>query len=127
MTRVLVFLLALNLLALPVIQAQTSSDTRLEKARQEAGKLSGGRKKATVKMKTGEKYKGRITAVSQDSFTFVKSDGGTSETISFADVDSIKKSGGIGTGSWIAIGALAAVGTIVAIYFRQRICNEQVC
>lgn len=116
-----------NLLLLTSGYAQTGVDTRIEKARQEATKLSGGKKKASVTMRSGEKYKGRITAVSQDSFTFEKSDGGTTETIAFADVDQIKKSGGLGTGAWIAIGAVAVVGIAVGTFLRKRICNESAC
>lgn len=78
-------------------------------------------------MKTGDRYNGRITAVSQDDFTFVKSDGGTTETIAFADVEQIKKSGGFGTGAWIAIGATAVVGVVLASFLRKRICNESAC
>lgn len=127
MTKTLACLLIFNLLLITSTYGQTGVDTRIEKARQEATKLSGGNKKASVKMKSGEKYKGRITAVSQDTFTFVKSDGGTTEVIAFADVEQIKKSGGLGTGAWIAIGATAVVAVVLASFLRKRICNESAC
>ena len=128
MSRFLILLIAFNLLVLPAVQAQITPNAKTEKARLEATKLAADSKsKAEIKMNTGQKLKGRITAVEQDSFSFIEQDSSKTQTIAFSDVDKINKHRKISTGGWIGIGAAAAVGVIVTAFLVQRICNERAC
>ncbi|MEQ1605595.1 MAG: hypothetical protein ABL999_12075 [Pyrinomonadaceae bacterium] len=67
-----------------------------------------------MKFRTGDKRKGFISSVNQDTFTFQPSKGGAAESVRFADVDSIKQSRkGLSNAAWIAIGAVSAAAVIV--------------
>ena len=127
--RILVLLTLLNLALFIPVAGQTKSADKADKARQAALKIaSDGKDLADVKMLSGEKSKGRIGSVGTDSFTFTDEKSGASQTISFSDVDQIKKhKKGLGTGAWIAIGAAAAGAIVLTVILRTIYCNEQAC
>jgi len=127
--RVLVLFTLLNLVLVTHVPGQTKSQDKGDKARQAALKISSSSKDlAEVKMLSGEKHKGRITSVGTDSFTFADEKSGASQTISFSDVDQIKKhKKGLGTGAWIAIAAGAAGAIVLIAIYRTIYCNEQAC
>ncbi len=112
--RILVLcLMFIAFIATPV--RMQNVDQKIDKARQAAAKIAAdGEHLGEVKFRTGEKRKGRISSVNQDSFTLEPTKGGYAETIQFADVDSIKKSKkGLSEGAWIAIAAVSAAAVII--------------
>ena len=132
MIRSMLVLLLFTLLNLAVfipVAGQANSPDKADKARQAALKIASDSKNLVdVKMLSGEKRKGRISSVGTDSFTFADEKSGASQTISFSDVEEIKKhKKGLGTGAWIAIAAGAAGAIVVTAILRTIYCNEQAC
>lgn len=127
--RILMLASLLHLALFIPLAAQTANTGKLEKAKASAQSLSTDAKNtAEVTMNSGAKIKGRITSVGGDSFSIQDTKSGSSQTISFADVDQIKKSRkGLSTAAWIAIGAGAAAAIIVGAIVGRRYCNEQAC
>ncbi|HQZ95149.1 MAG TPA: hypothetical protein PLP21_02465 [Pyrinomonadaceae bacterium] len=113
MRTLVLCLMFITLIATPV--RMQNLDQKVEKARQAAAKIAvEGEHLGEIKFRTGEKRKGRIISVNQDSFTLEPAKGGSAETIRFADVDSIKKSKkGLSEGAWIAIAAVSAAAVIL--------------
>lgn len=113
MRLLILCLIFITLIATPV--RMQNVDQRSDKARQNAAKIAAeGDHLGEVKFRTGEKRKGRITAVDQDSFTLEPLKGGAAETMRFADVDSIKRSRkGLIEVAWIAIAAASAAAVIL--------------
>lgn len=113
MRLLILCLIFITLIATPV--RMQNVDQRSDKARQTAAKIAAeGDHLGEVKFRTGEKRKGRITAVNQDSFTLEPLKGGVAETMRFADVDSIKRSRkGLSEGAWIAIAVASAAAVIL--------------
>jgi small nuclear ribonucleoprotein (snRNP)-like protein len=120
------FLLSVFIVTLsvtPYVSAQTSVE--VEKTRSKVQQLSAeSDKKVEVKLRDNTKYKGYITAVDRDSFTF--SDEKTSQTqkFAFSEVQSVKKSGGgISTKTWLIIGGVAAGSIITWAIVKPAFCD----
>jgi small nuclear ribonucleoprotein (snRNP)-like protein len=118
-----VLMLALCLTFPYAALAQTNSE--MEKTRSKVQTLSMERdKKIEVKLRDNTRYKGYITAVEADSFTF--SDEKTSQTqkFSFSEVQAVKKSGGgISTKTWLIIGGVAAGSIITWAIVKPAFCD----
>ena len=128
--RFLIIAAMFHLAVLSPISAQsTQTDERTAKAKASAEKIASGSKpNAEVKLRSGQKIKGKITAVSTDSFSIFESKSGKSQTILFSDVKQIKKSRrGLSTGAWIAIGVGATAAIVVGAFFGKYYCNEAAC
>lgn len=127
MTRFIVYLILTSLaLSFPLL-AQTPAP-KADKNRVAAEKIAGQSNVADVKMISGEKLKGRITGITNDSFTLTDSKTGSSRSIAFMDVSKISKHhSGLSTGAWIAIAAGAAGAIILFAVYRSIYCNEQAC
>ena len=111
------FLLAIATFVLTLTIPQTVSaqtTANVEKTRSKVQQLSVERdKKIEVKLRDNTKYKGYITAIEPDSFTF--SDAKTSQTqkFTYSEVEDVKRAGGgVSTKTWIIIGSVAA-GTLI--------------
>lgn len=131
MTIRLLMITALFHLALlsPVAAQSARLDDKAAKAKATAEKIAAESKpNAEVKLRSGEKIKGKITSLSTDSFSIADSKSGNSQTILFSDVEQIKRSRkGLSTGTWIVIGASAAAAIIVGTIFGKYYCNESAC
>jgi hypothetical protein len=128
--RLLMFTALFHFALLSPVAAQSAQkDDRTTKARASAEEIAADSKpNAAVKLRSGEKIKGKITAVSNDSFSIADSKSGISQTILFSDVEQIKRSRrGLSTGAWITIGVAATAAIIVGAIFGRYYCNEAAC
>jgi hypothetical protein len=118
-----VLTIALSLTFPHAASAQSTVD--VEKTRSKVQRLSVERdKKMEVKLRDNTKYKGYITAIEPDSFTF--SDAKTAQTQKFAysEVEDVKKAGGgISTKTWIIIGSVAAGSIITWAIVKPAFCD----
>jgi len=121
MTTILAGTLVLTTLGIASVQAQTDKQT--VKIRTKVYKYGIG-KKVSVKTQDKTKFKGAITKIEKDTFT-VSSKSGSKRTFSYSEVAKVSKTG-LGKGSWIAIGAAAAVGVIVAVVWVKACRNGEV-
>lgn len=81
-------------------------------------------KKVEVKLRDSTKVKGYITSVDQDTFAVSSSATGAPETIAYADVADIKKSGGgLSTKSWLIIGGAAAGAIVTWAIVKPAVCD----
>ena len=90
----LILCFGMNLSA--VCQSQVDS---AEKGRRAVAKIGVDQKtKSEVKLRDSTTIKGYISAINNDSFSFVNEKNGDSRTIKYAEVETIKKRGGLGIG-----------------------------
>lgn len=107
-------------------RAQTASDAQAaEKIHSQVLKLGTGRSaRVEVKLRDNTKYKGYVSAADQDSFTVTDSQSGSSQTLAYTDVTSVKKpGGGLSTKTWIIIGAAAAGAVTTLIVTKPALCD----
>ncbi|MEP6718759.1 MAG: hypothetical protein ABJB21_06445 [bacterium] len=87
-------------------------DAKASKARAKVENL-GNNARVEVKLRDTTKIKGRISAITPESFTVTDAKTGITNTVSYAEVDEVKKAGGgLSTKGWVIIGA-SAVGAVV--------------
>ena len=108
-------------------RAQTAPDFQeTAKTRAAVQKLGVGRDaRVEVKLRDKTKLKGYISAAEQDSFTLIDSKTGSTQTVSYVEVDQVQKHrGGISTRSWIIIGAVATAAIIIgATVIKPVVCD----
>lgn len=76
----------------------------------------GTKTRVEVRLRDGAKLKGSISAAGEDAFTITDSKTGAPQTVAYADVARVKKSGGgLSTRTWVIIGAAAAAAVIVGV------------
>ena len=127
MIRIATYLTLISLL-LSVTCLGQPSPKAMDKNRAAAEKIAAQSNVADVKMISGEKLKGRISAISPDSFTLTDTKTNSSRSIAFSDVTKISKHhSGLSTGAWIAIAAGAAAAIVLFSVYRSIYCNEQAC
>lgn len=117
------FIITLSL-ALPLpVAAQADADT--EKVRAKVQILSASRdQQVEVKFRDKTKVKGYITAVEPVSFTLRDPKSGTSQSIAYAEVDSVSKaSGGVSTKTWLIIGGVAAGVATTWLIVKPAVCD----
>src|SRR5215218_10822488 len=90
--------------------ATAQSTTGVEQIRAKVRTLSTGKdSQVEVKFHDRTKLKGYIESVEPVSFTLRDPKAGTSQSISYSEVDSISKAGsGISTRTWVILGGVAA-------------------
>jgi hypothetical protein len=98
-------------------------DAQASKARAKVESM-GNSARVEVRLRDKTKVKGYLSAITADSFTVSDSKTGTTTTVSYSEVDEVKKpGGGLSTKTWIIIGA-AAVGTVVTwIIVKPAFCD----
>ena len=108
-------------------RAQTAPEFQeTSKIRAAVQKLGIGRDaRVEVKLRDKTKLKGYISAAEQDSFTLTDSKTGSTQAVSYAEVDQVKKHhGGLSTRSWIIIGAVATAAIIIgATVIKPVVCD----
>ena len=110
-------------LAFPA-NAQTTFDTQIESTRSKVEMLrASGNSKVEVKLKDKTKIKGHITGVDQDSFIVSDSKTGTTQTVAYAEVSEVKKSGGSSLKPWLILGAVAAGVGITWAIVKPAVCD----
>jgi hypothetical protein len=100
------------------VRAQTAPDAQdIDRTRAKVQKLGLGlRARVEGKLRDNTKFKGHISAASQDSFTVIDAKTGASQTIDYAEVASGKKRGsGFSTRNWVILGAAVAATVIVGL------------
>ncbi len=109
-----------------VSRAQSATNLQdTAKTRATVQKIGTGRDAGVeVKLRDKTKLKGYISAVEQDSFTLTDSKTGSAQTLSYAEVDQVKKQhGGLSTRGWLVIAAVAAGVVITAIAVKPAVCD----
>ena len=103
--------------------AQTTIDP--EKTRAAVQTLSVDRdKKIEVKLRDKTKVKGYISSVEPDSFTVKDPKSGSSQTIAYAEVDTVKRtSSGLSTKGWLIIGGIAAGAITGWLIAKPAVCD----
>jgi hypothetical protein len=123
---VLTGLLLLLAIGFPSVRAQTPKDFQaVAKARAKVQELGvGSNSRVEVKLRDNTKLKGYISSVEKDSFAVTDSKSGTSQTIAYADVTEVRKSGGgLSTKTWIILGAATAGSVITWIAVKPALCD----
>ncbi len=69
--------------------------------------------------------KGYVSGSGSDSFTIINSQSGSAETVAYADVAEVKKSGGgLKTLTWIILAGVAVTAVVVgATVIRPAVCD----
>ena len=111
-------------LAMPQ-HAIAQSNTEIEKVRAKVQILSTSKdSQVEVKFRDKTKVKGYITAVEPVSFTLKNPKDGKSQSIGYAEVDSVSKaSGGVSTTTWLIIGGVAAGAITTFLIVKPAICD----
>jgi hypothetical protein len=106
--------------------AQTTSNAEHTKIRTRVQSIGVGQNaRVEVKLKNSTEVKGYVSGAGPDSFTVVDSKTGSSETVAYADVAQVKKSGsGPKARTWIILGGVAAAAIIVGLtVIRPVLCD----
>ena len=113
---------AVSLIFPALATAQSNTDTGQTRAKVQT--LSASRDQdVEVKFRDKTKVKGRITKVEPVSFTLRDEKTGTSQTIAYSEVESISKSGGISTKTWLIIGGVAAGAVTTWLIVKPAFCD----
>lgn len=84
----------------------------------------GSKARVEVKLRDDSKLKGYVSASDDVSFTVTDSKTGASQTVAYADVASLKKTGGLSTRTKLLIGAAAAAGAVITwIIIKPALCD----
>lgn len=106
------------------VKGQTAFDTQIESTRAKVEKLrADGGSKVEVKLRDKTKIKGYVTGVEQDSFTVSDLKTGATQTVTYAEVSEVKKSGGSSLKPWLILGAVAAGVGITWAVVKPAVCD----
>ena len=98
-------------------------DAQASKARAKVESL-GSNARVEVKLRDTTKVKGRISAITPDSFTVTDAKTGTTNTVAYHEVEEVKKAGGgLSTTNWLIIGGVAAGAVITWIVVKPAFCD----
>ena len=104
--------------------ATAQSNKETEKVRAKVQMLSASKtSEVEVKFRDKTKVKGYITSVEPVSFTLRDSKTGTSQTITYSEVDSVSKSGGVSTKTWLILGGIAAGAVTTWLIVKPAVCD----
>jgi hypothetical protein len=111
-------------LGLPVTaKAQSNSET--DKIRSKVHTLSASKgSQVQVKFRDGTKQKGYIEAVEPLTFTLRDPKNGSTQSISYSEVENISKAGdGVSTKTWLIIGGIAAGTVTTWLIVKPAVCD----
>lgn len=122
--KALSLIITASILALPS-QAPAQSATEIEKLRAKVQILSAsGDSQVQVKFRDKTKVKGYITAVEPVSFNLKDPKDGASQSIAYAEVESISKAGAsVSTKTWWIIGGVAAGVVTTWLIVKPAVCD----
>ena len=103
----------------------TAQSTESEKIRAKVQTLSANREsQVEIKFRDRTKIKGYIDSVEPVSFTLRDRKDGTSQSIAYSEVDSVRKaSGGISTKTWLILGGVAAGAVTTWLIVKPAVCD----
>jgi hypothetical protein len=122
-------------IVLPAILAATSfwlpatatgqSANEVEKIRAQVQRLAASRdSQVQVKFRDQTKLKGYIDLVEPVRFTLRDSKNGTSQSITYSEVESVSKAGGgVSTRTWLIVGGVAAGAVGTWFLFKATMCD----
>ncbi len=89
----------------------------------------GSKARVEIKLRDNTKVKGYVSATGEDSFTITDAKTGASQSVAYADVARVKKTGGGLSGlTWGIIGAAAVTAVIIgATVVKPLICEDGGC
>jgi hypothetical protein len=106
--------------------AQTINNAEAAQVRTKVQSIGAGPKaRVEVKLRNKSKVKGYVSGSGSDSFTIISSQTGSTETVAYADVAEVKKSGGgLKTLTWIILAGVAVTAVVVgATVIRPAVCD----
>jgi hypothetical protein len=105
--------------------AIAQSTTEIEKVRAPVQTLSTSKdSQVEVKFRDRTKIKGYIESVEPVSFKLRNPKDGTSQSITYSEVDSVSKaSGGISTKTWLILGGVAAGAVTTWLVVKPAVCD----
>jgi hypothetical protein len=110
-------------LGLPVT-ATAQSSTEIDKIRAKVQVLATSKdSQVEVKFRDRTKLKGYIDAVDPLSFTLRDPKSGTSQSIAYSEVESVSKSGGVSTKTWLIVGGIAAGAVTTWLIVKPAVCD----
>ena len=109
---------------LPATASARSTDD-VEKIRAKVQTLSASKdSQVEVKFRDKTKIKGYIVSVEPVSFTLKDPKDGTSQSISYSEVDNVSKaSSGISTKTWLIVGGIAAGAITTWLIVKPAVCD----
>lgn len=112
-------------LSLSPALATAQSTTEIEKVRARVQTLSVSKdSQVEVKFRDRTKIKGYIDRVEPVSFTLRNPKDGTSQSITYSEVDSVSKAGGgISTKTWLILGGVAAGAVTTWLVVKPAVCD----
>jgi len=106
----------------PTAKAQSNSE--IDKIRAKVHTLSASRGSLVeVKFRDRTKLKGYINSVEPVTFTLKDPKNGTTQSIAYSEVDSISKTGGVSTKTWLIIGGIAAGTVTTWLIVKPAVCD----
>src|SRR5688500_5147981 len=106
------------------LTAKAQSNSEAEKIRSKVHTLSASKSsQVQVKFRDRTKLKGYIDAVEPLSFTLRDPKNGTTQSIAYSEVDSISKTGGVSTKTWLIIGGIAAGTVTTWLIVKPAVCD----
>ena len=117
-------ILAAASFGLPVtVKAQSSAD--VEKIRAKVQTLSASKdSQVEIKFRDKTKVKGYIVSVEPVSFTLRHPKDGTSQSITYTEVDNVSKaSSGVSTKTWLILGGVAAGAVTTWLIVKPAVCD----
>ena len=105
--------------------ATAQSTVEIEKVRARVQTLSTSKdSQVEVKFRDRTKIKGYIGSVEPLSFTLRNPKDGTSQSITYSEVDSVSKAGGgISTKTWLILGGVAAGAVTTWLVVKPAVCD----
>ena len=105
--------------------ATAQSTVEIEKIRARVQTLSTSKdSQVEVKFRDRTKIKGYIGSVEPLSFTLRNPKDGTSQSITYSEVDSVSKAGGgISTKTWLILGGVAAGAVTTWLVVKPAVCD----
>lgn len=105
--------------------AMAQSTAEIEKVRAKVQTLSVSKEsQVEVKFRDRTKIKGYIDRVEPVSFNLKNPKDGTSQSITYSEVDSISKAGsGISTKTWLILGGVAAGAVTTWLVVKPAVCD----
>ncbi len=105
--------------------AQTTNNAEAGQVRAKVQSIGAGPKaRVEVKLRNKTRLKGYVNGSGLDSFTVINSQTGATETVAYADVAEVKKSGGLKTLTWVILGGAAVAAVVVGVtVIRPAVCD----
>ena len=106
------------------VTAKAQSTAATEKVRAQVQTLSATKdSQVQVKFRDNTKIKGYIVSVEPVSFTLRTAKDGTSQSIAYSEVDSVSKTGGVSTKTWLILGGVAAGAVTTWLIVKPAVCD----